>query len=359
MLQKLEEVRNLLSGDLSHDNRAKAKEIVNSLIAQETQETTLPPALIDNIAKAAKSIAKKSAKTKVPDKVVKEYIQNDEKVMTGLCLTPTGVIEHVQNSWNESINRALEHMAVGRKTLLVEELESPPHTFYSVGKPFYFSDGKSIVRGREKAMGESFPLIGINITGSFDVRSKPILKLNRTVLDECAIKIKRDYERQENEHIFNALRLISEKCNRVTNYYATGCTKFSDTCVFPFLTRVAGELSHSCLTKLVCSPRQISQMSLWEHVDDSTVRERLTSNLYGHILTADMHACEEVPDAELFVTACPNDVGHMFILNPLTTKIEHKDDIMTVSYSATIAIVLYENMTSMLRLISEKINLKK
>jgi len=78
-------------------------------------------------------------------------------------------------------------------------------------------------------------------------------------------------------------------------------------------------------TKVVCHAQQYASIRIFgkDFYDEATTREILTSGLFGHLWTADIHVSSRMPTDEVLVVASPDTVG-AFPVKSGRSKIEQK-----------------------------------
>lgn len=310
MLQKLEEVRKLLSGDLDYSKRTQAKEIVDNLLSQSASHKDTPHVFFGT-----------------------EHLESQDVRMK----------VHA-----DRIRRSIDCLAVGRKTLVVSEDKqfhpSKPMTVYAPDN----KDGiiPTMKKPDNFLMGEAIDPHPIEISGSFEVAAAPVRAGNEDVLNMYGVRAREEYDAQETEHILKALAgiacfsgLSANQSHHLVSYRDAVNPGIMQSC-FGMISEHGG-----IALKLIAHPTDISDILInWSCSDESTVRERITCNLSGHLWTADMHSSRVVRPKTFMLTDMPDRVGQLLILEPFKVSITEKSErVMEYSYSSTIAIGLYSN----------------
>ena len=156
---------------------------------------------------------------------------------------------------------------------------------------------------------------------TFEIAAHPTVRLSEIkahrfyIVDRAQIKAKEAIQKEEDTNIFNAL---------------TSAANFNGTQV----TTAIGALSTASLntafrmieqhdlvtTKIVMHANQYATVRTFgkDFYDEATTREIITTGLYGHLWTADIHVSSRMNDSEVLVVASPDTVGAFPIRQDIT-----------------------------------------
>lgn len=222
----------------------------------------------------------------------------------------------------EPIRRSLEYQAVGRKLLMVDELPQGALARYE-------RDVASIahVVSRRGAVPDQIQEGEEVLVPTWEIAANPTIRLSEIkarrfyIVDRAQIKAKEAIQKEEDTQIFNAL--IAAADNRAAND-ATNSQIVTD----------VGNLSTSSLnsafrlieqhdlvaTKIVLHANLYADIRTFGKTfyDEATTREILTTGLYGHLWTADIHVSSRMDPTVVLVVASPDTVGAFPIRQDIT-----------------------------------------
>lgn len=215
----------------------------------------------------------------------------------------------------EPIRRALEYQAVGRKLLMVDELPQGALARYEKdvratawvisrrgGVPDMFVDGEEI------------------LVPTFEIATNPTVRISEVkarrfyIVDRAQIKAKEAIQKEEDTNIFNALVAAVPVANQVTS---TG-----GSLSIGALNQAFASVEQHDLTvgKVVCHAFRYADIRNWGQTvfDQATTKEVLTTGLFGHIWTADIHVSSRVPPTYVLVLAPAEYVGAFPVRQDIT-----------------------------------------
>ena len=217
----------------------------------------------------------------------------------------------------EPIRRSLEYQAVGRKLLMVDELPQGALARYERdvastanvisrrgGVPDLITEGEEI------------------LVPTWEIAANPTIRLSEIkarrfyIVDRAQIKAKEAIQKEEDTNIFNAL--INAATNRGDQTLTT-----SSTLTLADLNRAFQYIEQHDLVsaKIVMHANAYAQVRIFGKnggFDEATVREVLTTGLYGHLWTADIHVSSRMPYNKVPVVASPDCVGAFPIRQDIT-----------------------------------------
>jgi hypothetical protein len=241
--------------------------------------------------------------------------EQKEMIVAQAMNTDEGRVALAQ-SMVEPIRRSLEYQAVGRKLLLVDELPSGALARYE-------RDVSSIahVVSRRGAVPDQIVEGEEILVPTFEIAANPQVRLSEIkarrfyIVDRCQIKAKEAIQKEEDANIFNAL--IAAVDNRgdqvVTNVGSLSPTSLNT--AFRFV-----EQHDLVATKIVMHAIQYAALRIFgkDFYDEATTREILTSGLFGHLWTADIHVSSKMDVNTVLVVASPDTVGAFPIRQDIT-----------------------------------------
>jgi len=216
----------------------------------------------------------------------------------------------------EPIRRSLEYQAVGRKLLLVDELPQGALARYE-------RDVAAIahVVARRGAVPDQIQEGEEILVPTFEIAANPQVRLSEIkarrfyIVDRAQIKAKEAIQKEEDANIFSAL--ISAADTRgdqiVTNVGSLSPASLNT--AFRFI-----EQHDLVATKIVVHANQYAAIRVFgkDFYDEATTREILTSGLFGHLWTADIHVSSKMDPDTVLVVASPDTVGAFPIRQDIT-----------------------------------------
>jgi len=216
----------------------------------------------------------------------------------------------------EPIRRSLEYQAVGRKCLLVDELPQGALARYE-------RDVSSIahVVARRGAVPDQIQEGEEILVPTFEIAANPQVRLSEIkarrfyIVDRAQIKAKEAIQKEEDTNIFNAL--LAAVANRGTQIV------FQPGALAPASLNTAFRMieQHDLVaTKIIVHANRYADIRVFgfNFFDQATQREILTSGLFGHLWTADIHVSSRMDPYNVLVVASPDTVGAFPIRQDIT-----------------------------------------
>ena len=215
----------------------------------------------------------------------------------------------------EPIRRSLEYQAVGRKLLMVDELPQGALARYE-------RDVASVahVVSRRGAVPDQIQEGEEILVPTFEIAAHPTVRLSEIkarrfyIVDRAQIKAKKAIQKEEDSNIFNALLAAATTAgNTVANFGTLSVASLNT--AFRMI-----EEHDLVATKIVMHARQFASVRAFGKTfyDEATQREIITTGLYGHLYTADIHVSSRMPVATILVVASPDTVGAFPIRQDIT-----------------------------------------
>lgn len=215
----------------------------------------------------------------------------------------------------EPIRRALEYQAVGRKLLMVDEL--PQGALARYEKDVRATATVISRRGGVPDMiveGEEI------LVPTFEIATNPTIRISEVkarrfyIVDRAQIKAKEAIQKEEDTNIFNALDAAVPAANIVVS---TGGALSVSALNQAFATIEQHDLT---VGKVVCHALRYADIRNWGKTvyDEATQKEVLTTGLFGHIWTADIHVSSRVPTTTVFILAPAEYVGAFPVRQDIT-----------------------------------------
>ena len=215
----------------------------------------------------------------------------------------------------EPIRRALEYQAVGRKLLLVDELPQGALARYERdvrATAFVISRRGAVPDGIQE--GEEV------LVPTFEIATNPTIRLSEIkarrfyIVDRAQIKAKEAIQKEEDSNIFNALLAAVNLAHTVT---ATGGALTLTALNQAFATIESHDLT---VAKIIMHAQRYADVRNFGKTvyDEATQREVLTSGLFGHLWTADIHVSSRMPTGTVLLLAPADYVGAFPIRQDIT-----------------------------------------
>jgi hypothetical protein len=216
----------------------------------------------------------------------------------------------------EPIRRSLEYQAVGRKLLMVDELPQGALARYE-------RDVASIahVISRRGAVPDQITEGEEILVPTFEIAAYPTIRLSEIksrrfyIVDRAQIKAKEAIQKEEDTNIFNALHAAVDARGQETTAPGSGLDAASLNEAFRLI-----EQHDLVATKIVMHANQYASVRTFgkNFFDEATTREILTTGLYGHLWTADIHVSSRMDPDKVLVVASPDTVGAFPIRQDIT-----------------------------------------
>lgn len=215
----------------------------------------------------------------------------------------------------QPIRRALEYQAVGRKLLMIDELPQGAMARYE-------RDVRAVahVISRRGAVPDEIQEGEEVIVPTFEIATNPQVRLSEIkarrffIVDRAQIKAKEAIQKEEDTNIFRALLASVNAAHTVT---ATGGALSLTALNQAFATIESHDLT---VAKVIMHALRYADVRAWGKTvyDEATQREVLTSGLFGHIWTADIHVSSRMPTTTVLLTAPADYVGALPIRQDIT-----------------------------------------
>jgi len=216
----------------------------------------------------------------------------------------------------EPIRRSLEYQAVGRKLIMVDELPQG-------ALPRYERDVAAVahVVSRRGAVPDQFQEGEEVLVPTFEIAAHPSVRLSEIkarrfyIVDRAQIKAKEAIQKEEDTNIFNAL--ISAATNRGDQVVVNVGTLSVNSLNTAYRLIEQHDL---VATKVVLHANQFASIRILgkDFYDEATQREIITTGLYGHLWTADIHVSSRMNANLVLVVASPDTVGAFPIRQDIT-----------------------------------------
>ena len=215
----------------------------------------------------------------------------------------------------EPIRRALEYQAVGRKLLMVDELPQGAYARYEKDVR-----ATATVIARRGAVPDMIVEGEEILVPTFEIATNPTIRISEVkarrfyIVDRAQIKAKEAIQKEEDSNIFNAINAAVPAANTVVS---TGGALSIAALNQAFATIESHDLT---VGKVVCHALRYADIRLWGKTvyDEATQKEVLTTGLFGHIWTADIHVSSRVPTTTVFILAPAEYVGAFPIRQDIT-----------------------------------------
>ena len=239
-----------------------------------------------------------------------------ENVIAQALETPEGRVALAQ-AMVEPIRRALEYQAVGRKLLMVDELPQGAYARYE--KDVRATAWVISRRGAVPDMiieGEEI------LVPTFEIATNPTIRLSEVkarrfyIVDRAQIKAKEAIQKEEDLNIFNAvIAAVDANANNIV--VSTGGALSLNALNQAFATIEQHDLT---VGKIVMHALRYADVRNWGKTvyDEATQKEVLTTGLFGHIFTADIHVSSKMPTTEVILLAPAEYVGAFPIRQDIT-----------------------------------------
>lgn len=245
----------------------------------------------------------------------KKSVNQEREILIAQSLESEGGRVALAQAMVEPIRRALEYQAVGRKLLLVDELPQGAYARYEKdvrATAFVISRRGGVPQLIEE--GEEI------LVPTFEIATHPTVRLSEVkarrffIVDRAQIKAKEAIAKVEDTEIF---RVINAAIDGDHTVVSTG-----GALSITALNQAFGLVEQHDLTvgKVVCHAFRYIDIRNWGKTvyDEATTRQVLTTGLFGHIWTADIHVSSRMATDTVFVLAPPEYLGAMPIRQDIT-----------------------------------------
>ena len=214
----------------------------------------------------------------------------------------------------EPIRRALEYQAIGRKLLMVDELPQGALARYE-------RDVAAIawVVSRRGAVPDQIQEGEEVLVPTFEIAANPTVRLSEIkarrfyIVDRAQIKAKEAIQKEEDSNIFNALMTACRADQVVENYGTLSVQAINE--AFKLI-----EQHDLVAAKIVTHAFQYASIRTFgkDFFDEATQREIITTGLYGHLWTADIHVSSRMDSETVLIVSSPETVGAFPIRQDIT-----------------------------------------
>jgi len=228
--------------------------------------------------------------------------------------TPQGRVALAQ-AMVEPIRRALEYQAVGRKLLMVDELPQGAYARYE-------KDVRATahVISRRGAVPDMITEGEEILVPTFEIATNPTIRLSEVkarrfyIVDRAQIKAKEAIQKEEDLNIFNAINAAVDAAHTVVS---TGGALTLNALNQAFATIEQHDLT---VGKIICHALRYADIRNFGKTvyDEATQKEVLTTGLFGHLFTADIHVSSKCPTDSVFLLAPAEYVGAFPIRQDIT-----------------------------------------
>jgi len=243
-------------------------------------------------------------------------VKNDEykeRIITAALDTESGKVALAQ-AMREPIKIALMYQGIARKLLMVDEL--PQGAF-----PWYERDiavRSHVVSKRGKVEeviveAEHFA-VPTFVIAAYPTITLPEIRARRFyIIDRAQVRAKDAIMRAEDREVFRLISAATRPDHQLT--VAGSLDPSSLTVAFRLI-----EEHELVAAKVVMNFDLYSHMRNWgnDFFDPATKREVISTGLFGHIWTADVHVSTMVPYGTAYILAAPDFVGVMPIRQDIT-----------------------------------------
>jgi len=228
--------------------------------------------------------------------------------------TPEGRVALAQ-AMVEPIRRALEYQAVGRKLLMVDELPQGAYARYE-------KDVRATahVISRRGAVPDGITEGEEVLVPTFEIATNPTIRLSEVkarrfyIVDRAQIKAKEAIQKEED---FNIFRCIGAAVPAVNSIVSTGGALSLNALNQAFATIEQHDLT---VGKIVLHALRYADIRNFGKTvyDEATQKEVLTTGLFGHLFTADIHVSSKCPTDTVYLLAPAEYVGAFPIRQDIT-----------------------------------------
>ena len=216
----------------------------------------------------------------------------------------------------EPIRRSLEYQAVGRKLLMVDELPQGalPRYERDVAAVAYIVSRRGAVPDQIVA-GEEVLVPTFAIAANPTVRISEIKARRFYIVDRAQIKAKEAIQKEEDSNIFAALLFAADNRGDQVVWNVGSLSVASLNTAYRLIEQ------HDLVTaKVVMHANQYATIRAFgkDFYDEATTREILSTGLFGHLWTADIHVSSRMDANTVLAVANPENVGAFPIRQDIT-----------------------------------------
>jgi len=254
--------------------------------------------------------------------LVKTYNDEQKEMIIAQALETDEGRTALAQAMVEPIRRSLEYQAVGRKLLMVDELPQGALARYE-------RDVAAIahVVSRRGAVPDQIQEGEEILVPTWEIAANPTIRLSEIkarrfyIVDRAQIKAKEAIQKEEDEQIFNA---CINACR--ADQSIGGAAPLTP----QMLNNAFKEIEQHDLvcTKIVMHANRYAEVRFfngsggtlpsYRFYDEATTREILTTGLYGHLWTADLHVSSRMNIQYVLAVASPDTVGAFPIRQDIT-----------------------------------------
>jgi len=240
--------------------------------------------------------------------------QEREMIIAQTLESPEGRVALAQ-AMVEPIRRALEYQAVGRKLLMVDELPQGAYARYEKDVR-----ATATVISRRGAVPDMITEGEEILVPTFEIATHPTVRMSEVkarrffIVDRAQIKAKEAIQKIEDTEIFNVINTAIDGDHTVVS---TGGALTITALNQAFATVEQHDMT---VGKVVCQAFRYADIRNWGKTvyDEATTKEVLTTGLFGHIWTADIHVSSRMDPYIVFVLAPAEYVGAFPIRQDIT-----------------------------------------
>jgi len=217
----------------------------------------------------------------------------------------------------EPIRRSLEYQAVGRKLLLIDQLPQG-------ALPRYERDVAAIahVLPRRGAVPDQIQEGEEILVPTFEIAANPQIRMSEIrarrfyIVDRAQIKAKEAIQKEEDACIFRSL--IAAVTNNGTQIVQNGPAALAPGSLNEAFRMI--EQHDLVASKVIVHANIYANIRFFgqNFYDPATTREIITSGLFGHIWTADIHVSSKMDPDTVLVVSSPDTVGVFPIRQDIT-----------------------------------------
>jgi hypothetical protein len=228
--------------------------------------------------------------------------------------TPEGRVALAQ-AMVEPIRRALEYQAVGRKLLMIDELPQGAYARYEKDVRV-----RAIVISRRGGVPDEIIEGEEILVPTFEIATNPTIRLSEVkarrfyIVDRAQIKAKEAIQKEEDFNIFRAINAAIDAAHTVVS---TGGALTLTALNSAFATVEQHDLT---VGKIVLHALRYADIRNFGKTvyDEATQKEVLTTGLFGHLWTADIHVSSKQDTSRVFVLAPAEYLGAFPIRQDIT-----------------------------------------
>lgn len=255
--------------------------------------------------------------------LVKSYTDEQKEMIIAQALETDEGRTALAQAMVEPIRRSLEYQAVGRKLLMIDELPQGALARYE-------RDVAAIAHivSRRGAAPDQIVEGEEILVPTWEIAANPTIRLSEIkarrfyIVDRAQIKAKEAIQKEEDEQIFAACIAALRSEQVIVD---SGGTIMTDD-----LNAAFREIEQHDLvcTKMVMNAFRYADIRMfngpggitasYRFFDEATTREILTTGLYGHLWTADVHVSSRMPANYVLCLASPDTVGAFPIRQDIT-----------------------------------------